>query len=109
MVFVDRPIGDILLRQGLVMDYQQVLRVALFRRLAEVERPREDRGPVDDNDFVVRDSVGSVDERRNPGVEDEGGRRVFFGSLLLSKTTSILTPRLWASTKALAMGAEVKL
>ncbi len=92
-----------------ILDHQQILGVLLLSRLGEVEGARDDRGAVDDDHLVMGDRVLVIDERLDAGVDQEGRRAVLVVSLDLSSTARTLTPRLWASINALAIGAEVKL
>ena len=46
---------------GMPFDDQQVFRVLMLRLVCEVEAARDERGLVDNDDFVVRDGMIVVD------------------------------------------------
>ena len=108
MIGMNLPVGGVLVRNRLIPDYEQVLGVVVFSRFGEVETARDDHAAIDDHDFIMGDGVFRIDQGRNAGITDEIGGKYFSVRWLLSKITWIFTPRLWASTRALAMGTLVK-
>ena len=54
-----------------VVDDQQVLSVSFFGSFREVERTSDHGFPIDDHDLVVSDSVGRVNHRRYPRMEQK--------------------------------------
>ena len=77
------PVRGVLRCQFRAADHQQVLGVAGFRCLREIEAAGYDRGPVDHHDLVVGNRVLGVDEGRNARVQHEIRRRILFASLAL--------------------------
>ena len=60
-------------QRSIPLQHQQVLSVLLFGSSGEVERPRDQGLPVDDQDFVVCDGMLVVNVGRNTGMSDEVG------------------------------------
>ena len=78
MTFMRLPVFDINLCQGLILDDQHILGILFFSGLREIEAPRDHHAPVDDHDLVVGNGMLVVNECRDPGVRQEGGRGIFF-------------------------------
>ena len=109
MLGVCVPALGVLRGQGLVLDEQHMLGILLLGCLGEVEAPRPDGVPVDDHHLVMRNGVAGIDLRRHPLVGQEIRRRVCVPAAALIQDNLHAHARFWASTKAFAMGAEVKL
>jgi hypothetical protein len=87
---------------------QHVHGVFLLCGLREVKTSCNNSLPIDDHDLVVRDAVGGVDLRRTPWFARKSAAEYLSVQLSLSRITWTCTPRLLASSSALAIGAEVK-
>jgi len=83
MLRVRNPVRRVTRRQRSILDHQQVLRVFLFRRFREIKTARQNPVAVDDHDFVVRDRVFVIDQRRHAGVHEKIGRTIFLRTLAL--------------------------
>jgi hypothetical protein len=88
------------------LDYEEVLRVALFGGPGEVERSRDYRLRVNYHHLVVCDGVAGINKVGILELARKVAEEYFSDLWLLSRMASIFTPRLWASTRALAMGVE---
>jgi hypothetical protein len=102
------PVLRVLCGQSFVADDEHVLRVLLLRRLGESETPCDDGFAVDNDDLIMSDGMRGINRRRYPWLARKSAEEYCSVRWLLSTITCICTPRLWASSSALAIGAEVK-
>ena len=80
-------------RQGrITAQNQQVLRVGLLRRLAEIEAARNYRTPIDDHHLVMGNGMLVVDVDRHPLIGKEIGFGVLLGALTFVQQDRHLHP-----------------
>jgi hypothetical protein len=77
------PILRVLRRQGRVANDQHVLRVFPLSGLGEIEAPRDEGFPVDNDDLIMRNGVLGINRRGHALVGQEIGGGVFLRALAL--------------------------
>jgi hypothetical protein len=103
------PVLRVLRSQGLIANDQQILRVLLLDSFRKIETPRMTVSPsmiitlLCEMAWLASIIVGP------PWFARKFAEKYFPVRWLLSRMTWTYTPRLWAFSRALASGADVKL
>ena len=69
-------VGGVLRRQFLSLPKQKIFSILFFGRFREIERPGQDRLPVNDHDLVVSNRMPRINEGRNAGMNQERRRGI---------------------------------
>ena len=104
MLKVSFPVGRVFRRQFGGADHQQVFGVVLLGGLREVEAAGDDRPPSITMILLWAMACLASIKIGMPACRTKSADEYFSPRWLLSRMTSTSTPRLWASTRALAMG-----
>lgn len=102
------PILNVSRRKFFVTDDEEILGVTLLSCLGKVERARNHDFIVDDHHLVVGNGMSGVDFRRNAGVDEEVGGRIFLRFLALVQQHLNFDSLRCAFARASAFGAQVK-
>src|SRR6266498_5018773 len=77
------PVLGILRRQRLAAGDLDVLRILVLGGLGIIERAADDDLPIDDDDLIMGNGMLGIDQRGDPRIGQEIGRRVFVGAVAL--------------------------
>ncbi len=102
------PVIYIQFCQVLIPDDQQILCVLLLGSLGEVKATCDNCFLISDHDLVMGNGVFTVNVGWDTGIRYKVAEVYLSDLWLLSRMASTFTPRLWALTRAFAIGAEVK-
>lgn len=88
------PVGRVFGCEVWAANDQEVFGIGIFRRLGEIERPRNDGLAVDHHDLVMGNGVLGVDLDRDARIMNEIRRRVFLALLAFIQNDFDLHPSL---------------